>query len=404
MEELENIDLVYFATKDTENKLCADCGNSLPDFVSINHGILICQKCASTHLKLGYNISYVRSVSDRWDPYLIAYMNRGGNNRFLRFCFKYKLNGIPIEQKYIKRSMEYYRLLLRSEVLAEEPPEIIGNQFANDNCDLDIIYFPEFKEYSIYKGEVPNVENGISTVDIGKKLYEGGCTTFNAIKTTGGFIYSTTKPVVSFLGNVAWKGLNKAYNYMTDKGNDQNNPNNSNNKNNQGFVIQNNINNSVLNDDFGDFSQNNNSNNIYSFNNQNQIKDMDNSNYIINNNNNNINGNINNNDFNTYDNFINNSNDNKQKISNNSNMDNSIPNYPIFDAQENIVQGNYNYGNFIKPDIATNECIQMGENNNFQGEIGFNIAKEETFEQEIEYGNSNKEKAREDANAYLLKH
>ena len=409
MEELKDIDLAYFAVKDVENKLCADCGNSLPTFCSINHGILICKICAPLHLKLGFNISYIRSISDEWDQYLMGYMNRGGNNRFKRFCYKYKLFGIPIEEKYIKRSMEYYRLLIRSEVLAEEPPEEIKKEFADQKCDLSIVYFPEFENYSIYKGEIPGKENSNG---IGKKIYNGGVGTFNVLKNTGGFIYSTTKPVVSFLGGATMKGLSYAYHYMTD--NKYNTPKceeKNNNDDNKKINDNNNFENvKNMSDVFGDFEgiQYNNNKNNNNINNNNNVN--------MNNNLNNNYNNIINNDFYDAENNNNNiftfnnqnqdiiNNETKQNIMTNSNLDNNIPNYPIFDAQENIIQGNYNYGNFIKPDITTNECIQMEENNNFTGDYGFNIAKEEPIEQINEYGNTDKEKARKDANSYLLKH
>ena len=408
MEELKDIDLAYFAVKDVENKLCADCGNSLPTFCSINHGILICKICAPLHLKLGFNISYIRSISDEWDQYLMGYMNRGGNNRFKRFCYKYKLFGIPIEEKYIKRSMEYYRLLIRSEVLAEEPPEEIKKEFADQKCDLSIVYFPEFENYSIYKGEIPGKENSNG---IGKKIYNGGVGTFNVLKNTGGFIYSTTKPVVSFLGGATMKGLSYAYHYMTDnKYNtpkcEEKNNNDDNKKINDNKNFENVKN---MSDVFGDFegiqyNNNKNNNNINNNNNVNMNNNLNNNyNNIINNDF--YNAENNNNNIFTFNNqnqdIINN--EPKQNIMTNSNLDNNIPNYPIF-TQENIIQGNYNYGNYIQPDITTNECIQMEENNNFTGDCGLNIAKEEPIEQINEYGNTDKEKARKDANSYLLKH
>ena len=417
MEELKDIDLVYFAVKDVENKICADCGNSLPTFCSINHGILICKICAPIHLKLGFNVSYIRAISDEWDPYLMGYMNRGGNNRFKRFCHKYKLFGIPIEEKYIKRCMEYYRLLIKSEVLAEEPPEEIKKEFALQKCDLSIIYFPEFENYSIYKGENPSQNN--QGYGIGKKIYNGGLGTYKVLKNTGGFIYSTTKPVVSFLGGATLKGLSYAYHYMTDNKNNTPKSEENNNNNDDKKVSDYNFENvKNMSDAFGDFDgiqYNNNKNNNNNINNN--VNMNNNNNINMNNNFNNNYNNVVNNDFYDTENNNNNNiftfnnqnqdiinNEPKQNIMTNSNLDNNIPNYPIFDAQENIIQGNYNYGNFIKPDITTNECIQMEENNNFTGDYGFNIAKEEPIEQINEYGNTDKEKARKDANNYLLKH
>ena len=103
----------YLYDKDYENKLCVECKTPLPNFVSINNSIIICGQCAEKHNQLGFNISYIRGIKDDWDPYLLSYLERGGNSRFLRFSKKYELNEMPIEQKFKTRALEYYRQLVR---------------------------------------------------------------------------------------------------------------------------------------------------------------------------------------------------------------------------------------------------------------------------------------------------
>ena len=115
----------YLYEKDNENKLCVHCKNSMPKFVSINNSILICSQCYLKHLSLGYNISYVRSIKDPWDPYLLSYLERGGNSRFIKLIKKYNLENLPIQILFNTRIIEYYRLLIKSEVLADEPPDQI---------------------------------------------------------------------------------------------------------------------------------------------------------------------------------------------------------------------------------------------------------------------------------------
>ena len=100
--------------KDYENKVCVECKNPMPSFVSINNAIFLCNKCAERHMKLGYNISYVRHVISEWDPYLLSFMEFGGNSRFIRLSKKYGLDDMPIEQKFTTRIVEYYRLLVRN--------------------------------------------------------------------------------------------------------------------------------------------------------------------------------------------------------------------------------------------------------------------------------------------------
>ena len=98
--------------KDYENKVCVECKCPMPSFVSINNAVLLCNQCADRHMRLGYNVSYVRHLTSDWDAYLFSYLQRGGNSRFIRLSKKYELDEMPIEQKYNTRIVEYYRLLV----------------------------------------------------------------------------------------------------------------------------------------------------------------------------------------------------------------------------------------------------------------------------------------------------
>ena len=98
--------------KDYENKVCVECKSPMPSYVSINNAILLCDQCAERHMKLGFNVSYVRHLASEWEPYLFSYLERGGNSRFIRLSKTYGLDDIPIEQKYKTRIVEYYRLLV----------------------------------------------------------------------------------------------------------------------------------------------------------------------------------------------------------------------------------------------------------------------------------------------------
>ena len=99
--------------KDYENKVCVECKCPMPSFVSINNAIILCKQCADRHMKLGYNVSYVRHLTSDWDAYLFSFLQRGGNSRFIRLSKKYGLDDMPIEEKYLTRVVEYYRLLVR---------------------------------------------------------------------------------------------------------------------------------------------------------------------------------------------------------------------------------------------------------------------------------------------------
>ena len=206
-----NYDLQYFVNLDSENKICFDCGGPFPTYVSINNGAFICSNCAKNHSKLGYNISFIHQINSPWDPYLLSYACRGGNSRFKRLCAQYEVpcqsyneNDSEKLNKYIIRLGEYHRLLLRSEVLAEEPPKPLYFEVAKNKCDLNTIYFPEFENYHLYTGEV--VVPG-KQYSIGGKIWNGTKTTAGIMGTAGGIVYKVGKPVVCFLGKTAFNGI-----------------------------------------------------------------------------------------------------------------------------------------------------------------------------------------------------
>ena len=146
-----------FYNLDIKNNICADCGKQKSmDYASINNGIIICENCAKEHQNLGYNISFLHPLGEKWDDYLFNYIKVGGNSRFLQFCKDYKLeksdsNKKNIIKKYKSKGMIYYREILRSEVLGFDPPENINvNKAFEEEKNIPDNY-PEFKKYSFVK-------------------------------------------------------------------------------------------------------------------------------------------------------------------------------------------------------------------------------------------------------------
>ena len=242
---------------DYENKVCVECKCPMPSFVSINNAIILCDRCAERHQRLGYNVSYIRNITSDWDPYLFSFLERGGNSRFIRLSKKFQLDDMPIEQKFNTRIVEYYRLLvsktniidiylqLKSEVLAEEPPYEVPYENAKDPINNQIIYFPEFREYQIYVGKlIPEkktsdlieafryIGNGIGTMgnyiaekyqenDMNNKLIEGGVIVAKGVGEAGKALYKVSKPVVKFTTIKAIQGIgylcNLALDVISDK-------------------------------------------------------------------------------------------------------------------------------------------------------------------------------------------
>jgi ribosomal protein L37AE/L43A len=109
--------IAYLLEKDYENKICVECKSPMPTHASINNAILMCGNCAEKHKELGYNISYIRELKSDWDQYLLTYLERGGNSRYIRLCKKYDLENMPIEQKLKTKIFEYYRLLVSKNLI-----------------------------------------------------------------------------------------------------------------------------------------------------------------------------------------------------------------------------------------------------------------------------------------------
>ena len=431
-----NYDLQYFVNLDSENKICFDCGGPFPTYVSINNGAFICSNCANNHSKLGYNISFIHQINSPWDPYLLSYACRGGNSRFKRLCAQYEVpcqsyneNDSEKLNKYIIRLGEYHRLLLRSEVLAEEPPKPLYFEVAKNKCDLNTIYFPEFENYHLYTGEV--VVPG-KQYSIGGKIWNGTKTTAGIMGTAGGIVYKVGKPVVCFLGKTAFNGikfLGKSiyHHYYPEK--DKNNKDimngnkimNDNYNNSSDFALVDyadedlketkimNINSFT---DNGNININNmrnnfNYNNQGNLNNSNWSNNNKNNTYTINgdnpnNNINIINIGINNNQFgnlNNHNNIITNNDDliNNNRINNNYNPYN---NKQSSDSLKNVIEINKNNNNYNDGfEILSYNNIEKDNNNSSNSLFDTNLYAG----MNVQFENTDQKKARQDANNFLLK-
>lgn len=63
------------------NTQCADCGRPSPDWAAVNHGVVICIRCAGVHRKMGSHVSTVLSLTlDTWDAKQMSAMHAKRGN------------------------------------------------------------------------------------------------------------------------------------------------------------------------------------------------------------------------------------------------------------------------------------------------------------------------------------
>lgn len=134
---------------DSKNKKCNDCGDDEVKYVSVNNGITLCELCAQIHQNFGYQISFIRSIDDEFDDYLMNFFIYGGNKKFRR---KLREMGVNLDAKKAKLyrtfGADYYRRNLKAIVKGNSQ---IDKDF--DNADevmqIESNAFPEFENYII---------------------------------------------------------------------------------------------------------------------------------------------------------------------------------------------------------------------------------------------------------------
>ena len=144
---------------DSKNKKCNDCGDDEVKFVSVNNGITLCELCAQIHQNFGNQISFIRSIDDEFDDYLMNFFIYGGNKKFRK---KLREMGVNLDVKKAKLyrtfGADYYRRNLKSIVKGNSQ---IDRDFDNPNevMQIESNAFPEFENYIInnYNNSQPNL-------------------------------------------------------------------------------------------------------------------------------------------------------------------------------------------------------------------------------------------------------
>jgi hypothetical protein len=96
---------------DPQNQACIDCGSPEVVFASISHSCFICPRCADAHLRLGKEVSFIKSLSsESWSLKQLKLMTVGGNSELKAF---FEIYGIPAaappEYKYNTVAAKFYR-------------------------------------------------------------------------------------------------------------------------------------------------------------------------------------------------------------------------------------------------------------------------------------------------------
>ena len=134
---------------ETRNRKCNDCGDDGVKYVSINNGITLCELCAQIHKNFGNQISYIRSIDDQFDDYLMGFFIYGGNKKFRKTL---KKMGVDLDQKkgnlYRTYGADFYRRNLKSIVKGNSH---LDKDYDNPNevMKIDSNSFPEFVNYII---------------------------------------------------------------------------------------------------------------------------------------------------------------------------------------------------------------------------------------------------------------
>lgn len=165
---------------DNANNLCADCGSDSTNFVSVSHGIFICESCAVIHQSLGPNISFVKSFRDSWSIRQLKLMTVGGNTTLKTFFSRYNMpESATIRFKYHTLAAKYYREMLK--VMAEGEPCTMKTPSIEEGLSLIVDSSLVYEEVPVKKKEEKKSESFMmnflnsalnTTVGAGKNLFE----------------------------------------------------------------------------------------------------------------------------------------------------------------------------------------------------------------------------------------
>ncbi|ORY63632.1 Arf GTPase activating protein, partial [Neocallimastix californiae] len=92
------------------NDKCIDCGESDPQWASLNYGVLLCSKCYDIHRSLSEEDTFFSLTNDKWSEDQIKRLQFGGNNNAIKFFETQSeyLKDMSIKEKYTSNFSKIY--------------------------------------------------------------------------------------------------------------------------------------------------------------------------------------------------------------------------------------------------------------------------------------------------------
>ncbi|KAF8301678.1 putative ADP-ribosylation factor GTPase activating protein 1 [Trypanosoma cruzi] len=120
--------------RDSECKICFECGAPNPQWCDVHHAVFICLECSGVHRSLGVHLSFVRSPTmdgwTNWRPEKLRQMQLGGNRRAREYFERNNVPRAPIQARYESLGALRYAAMLEAEALGNSfdekswtPPE-----------------------------------------------------------------------------------------------------------------------------------------------------------------------------------------------------------------------------------------------------------------------------------------
>ena len=113
---IDYINKIKQSFKDESNDYCVECGDSNPNYISINNSVFLCKECILNHLQLSQEAStIIRNDIKILTLNEIHYIYNGGNKKLLDFINNEfpKLKEFPPQILYNTKAMDYYRKNLK---------------------------------------------------------------------------------------------------------------------------------------------------------------------------------------------------------------------------------------------------------------------------------------------------